>query len=116
MQVAEGPPDVHSDTTAASILENVLSVSKEFLSNSVPSSLGTVSSLHLVEAHLSVVVQSSCSSESLLPDKEVIPPNQHTWTKTAQQMGAQLSQHVMMYNFSLIITFYLSHVLLQLVI
>ena len=85
---SEGP-DACSDAAAASILENVITISREFLSDSVPSSLGTVHSLHMVEAHLMVVVQSSCSSESPLLDKEIVPPNQHTWTKTTQRMGAQ---------------------------
>ncbi|KAH9166190.1 hypothetical protein EDB89DRAFT_1910845 [Lactarius sanguifluus] len=28
-------------------------------------------------------------SRSPLPDRESLPPNQHTWTKTAKQMGAK---------------------------
>src|SRR6266702_802861 len=86
---SEHPPDVRRDSTVASILENVINVSKEFLSDGVPKSLGTVWSLHSVEEHLTPIVQNSRSLESLLPDKEAIPPNQHTWTETAQRMGAQ---------------------------
>ncbi len=86
---SEGPPDACSDATAATILENVISVSREFLSGGVPSSPGTVRSLHMVEAHLTAVVENSRSSESPLPEKENIPPNQHTWIETAQRMGAQ---------------------------
>src|SRR6266702_3656854 len=86
---SEHPPDVRRDSTVASILENVINVSKEFLSDGVPKSPGTVRSLHSVEEHLTAVVRNSHSSESPLPDKEAIPPNQHTWTETAQRMGAQ---------------------------
>ena len=85
----EGPSDVRGNATATSILENVINVSRDFLSDGTPSSPGTVRSLHMVEAHLTAVVQCSRSSESPLPDKEDVPPNQHTWTETAQRMGAQ---------------------------
>ncbi|KAH9018406.1 hypothetical protein EDB84DRAFT_1566444 [Lactarius hengduanensis] len=50
---------------------------------------GTVRSLHGVKEHLTAVVRNSRSSESPLPDKEDIPPNQHTWTETTQRMGVQ---------------------------
>lgn len=80
----EGLPDAHSDTAAATILENVISVSKGFLSDGTPLSPGTICSLHMVEAHLSAVVWSARSSESPLPDKEQIPPNQKSWTETAK--------------------------------
>ena len=76
--------DTHSGEAATSILENVITISKEFLSNGMPLSLGTVHSLHMVEVHLTVVVQNSHSSENLLPGKENIAPNQHTWTETTQ--------------------------------
>ena len=79
----------HGNASATTIVEKVISVPREFLSNGAPSSPGTVQSLQAVEAHLTAVVQTSQSSESPLPDKEEIPPNQHTWTKTAQQMGVQ---------------------------
>ncbi len=81
---SEHPPDVRGDSTVASILENVINISKEFLSDGVPKSPGTVWSLHSVEEHLTAIVWNSCSSESPLLDKEAIPLNQHTWTKTAQ--------------------------------
>jgi len=81
---SEHLPDVCGDSTVTSILENVINISKEFLSDGVPKSLGTVRSLHSVEEHLTAIVQSLHSSESLLLDKEAIPPNQHTWTETAQ--------------------------------
>ncbi|KAF8256933.1 hypothetical protein EI94DRAFT_1819669 [Lactarius quietus] len=84
---SDGSSDAHSNV-AAEILGNVINVSQEFLSDGAPSSPGTVRSLHMVEAHLSTVVQTSRSSESPLPDKEEIPPNQHSWTETAQRMGA----------------------------
>ena len=77
---SENPLDnARSGEAAASILENVITVSKEILSDGVP----------MVEVHLHAVVQNSHSSESPLPGKENIAPNQHTWTNTAQQMGAQ---------------------------
>ena len=82
-----GSSPARSDTAAAAILENVISVSKDFLSDGAPSSPGTVRSLHMVEAHLSAVVRSVRSSESPLPDKEHIPPNQNSWMETAKQMG-----------------------------
>ena len=85
----EGSPDVRSDATAASILENVITVSRDFLSDRVPSSPGTVRSLHQVEAHLTAVVRNSRSSGSPLPEKENLPPNQHSWTETARRMGVQ---------------------------
>ncbi|KAN0132744.1 hypothetical protein V8E53_009415, partial [Lactarius tabidus] len=85
---SEDSPDACSDASAT-ILEKVISVSREFLSDGAPSSLGTVRSLQVVEAHLTAVVQSSRSSESPLPNKEEIAPNQHSWTETAQQMGVQ---------------------------
>ena len=85
-----GGPDAGSDASAASILENVISISRAFLSDRVPSSPGTVRSLHVVESHLTAVVRHTRSSESPLPDKEAIPPNQHnTWAETAERMGAQ---------------------------
>ena len=84
----EDSEDSRSDASAT-ILEKVISVSREFLSDGAPSSPDTVRSLQVVEAHLTAVVQSSRSLESLLPDKEEIPPNQHSWTETAQQMGVQ---------------------------
>ena len=43
----------------------------------------------MVETHLTAVVQNSRSSESPLPDKEDIPPNQGTWAETAERMGAK---------------------------
>ncbi|KAH8978817.1 hypothetical protein EDB86DRAFT_3089977 [Lactarius hatsudake] len=60
-----------------------------FLSDGVPSSPRTIQSLQLVEAHLTAVVENSRSSDSPLPDKEVIPPNQGTWSETAERMGAK---------------------------
>jgi hypothetical protein len=91
--IREGSPDADSDASAAaasSILENVITVSREFLNDGVPSSAGTVQSLRVVEAHLTAVVRNSRSSESPLPDKEEIPPNQRAsmWTETAKRMGA----------------------------
>lgn len=81
-----GSPNAR-DTTATMILESVITVSREYLSDGVPSSPDTVRSLHVVEVHLTAVVWSSCSLKSPLPDKEQIPPNQHSWTETAQRMG-----------------------------
>ena len=87
---SENPLDnARSSEAVASMLENVITVSKEILSDGVSLSLGTVRSLHMVEAHLHVVVQNSRSSESPLPEKENIAPNQHTWTETAWQMVTQ---------------------------
>ena len=70
-------PDVRSDGAATvTILENVINVSRGALSNGVPSSMDTIQSLQVVEAHLTAVVHSTHSLESLLPDQEQIPPNQ----------------------------------------
>ena len=76
--------------TTASILQNVISVSKGALDDGVPSSTETVRSLWAVEAHLTAVVRSMRSMESPVPDKEEVPPNQHgsVWAETAKQMGA----------------------------
>ena len=75
--------------TAVPILENLISVSKELLSNGPPSLPGTVRSLWLVESHLTAVAQSSRASQSPLPDRETLLPIQRTWTETAEQMGAK---------------------------
>jgi hypothetical protein len=85
----DGSPDVCSDATATSILENVITVSRDFLSDHMPSSPGTVCNLHQVEAHLTAVVQNSRSPGSALLEKENIPPNQHSWSETAWRMGVQ---------------------------
>ena len=63
-----------SGEAATSILENVIIISKEFLSDGVPLSQGTVHSLHMVEVHLTAVVQNSYSSENLLSGKRTLPP------------------------------------------
>ena len=85
-------PDRHSTagSTTASILQNVISVSKGALDDGVPSSTETVRSLRAVEAHLTAVVRSTRSTESPVPDKEEVPPNQHgsAWAETAKRMGA----------------------------
>ena len=63
-------------STTASILQNVILVSKGALDDGVPSSTETVQSLRAVEAHLTAVVHSTCSMESPVLDKEEVPPNQ----------------------------------------
>jgi hypothetical protein len=87
----EVSPDVRSDGAVATTtnLENVINVSREVLSDGLPSSTETVRSLQAVEAHLTAVVHSTCSSESPLPDQEQIPPNQRgsMWAETAKRMG-----------------------------
>lgn len=75
-------------SSATSIVENVIAVSKAFLDDGVPSSPATVRSLQLVESHLTAVVWNSQSSADPLPDKDIIPPNQGTWAETAERMGA----------------------------
>jgi hypothetical protein len=77
-----------SSESAAPILENLISKSRDFLSNG-PSSPGTVRSLRMVELHLLAVIQNSQASQSSLPDRESLPPNQRTWTETTKQMGAK---------------------------
>ena len=73
----------HSNTSAISILENVIAVSRAFLSDGTLLSSEMVRSLQMVESHLAAIVQNSQSPESPLPDKDTIPPNQGTWTETA---------------------------------
>ena len=63
---------------AVPILENLISVSKELLSDGPPSLPGTVQSLRLVESHLTAIAQSSRASQSPLPDRETLPPVQQT--------------------------------------
>jgi hypothetical protein len=83
---------VQSDGSAASIVENVIAVSRAFLDDSMPLSPATVRSLQLVESHLTAVVRVSQSAESPLLDKVPILPNQGTWAQTAEQMGAMHKQ------------------------
>ena len=78
-----------SDTSAKSILENVIAISRELLNDGAPLSPETVRNLQMVETHLTAVVHNSHSSESPLLEKDAIPPNQGTWTKTAERMGAK---------------------------
>ena len=73
-----------SDASTIPILENLISVSRDYPSDAPPSSPGTVRSLRLVESHLTAVLQTSRASQSPLPDRENLPPNQSTWTKTAE--------------------------------
>ena len=78
-----------SDTSAKSILENVIAISRELLNDGAPSSPEMVRNLQMVETHLTAVVHNSRSSESPLLEKDAIPPNQGTWTKTTERMGAK---------------------------
>ena len=78
-----------SDASTIPILENLISVSRDYLSDAPLSSPGTVRSLWLVESHLTAMLQTSRASQSPLTDRENLPPNQSTWTKTAEQMGAK---------------------------
>ena len=82
------------DATTATILQNVITVSKGALNEGVSSSTETVRSLRAVEAHLTAVVCSTRSSESPLPDQEAIPQNQRgsMWAETAKHMGATRMQ------------------------
>lgn len=88
--------DTRGDAGAAtaSILQNVITVSRDALNDGVPSSTETVRSLRVVEAHLTAVVRSTRSTESPLPDKEELPPNQRgsMWADTAKRMGATRRQ------------------------
>ncbi|KAI9447272.1 hypothetical protein BJY52DRAFT_1228325 [Lactarius psammicola] len=80
------------DASAASILENVIAVSREFLSDGALSGPETVRSLRMVEAHLTAIVQNSQSTENPLPDKDAIPPNQGTWTETRLANGGKAAK------------------------
>ncbi len=88
----EGLADMRSEVSATSILENVIAVSRALLSDGALSSLETIRSLQMVESHLTTIVQNACSSEGPLLDKDAIPPNQGTWSKTAKRMGAKRHQ------------------------
>ena len=86
--IRDGSPGARSDgSSAASIVENVIAVSKAFLDDGAPSSPATVRSLQMVESHLTAVVQNSQAPGDPLPNKNVIPPNQGTWAETAKRMG-----------------------------
>jgi hypothetical protein len=89
----EESPGEHSDVsaTSASILQNVINVSRDFL-NDVPGSQGTAQSLRMVEAHLTAIVHNAHTSENPLPDQESILPNQGTWSETTKRMGATQRQ------------------------
>src|SRR6266404_414055 len=66
-----------------SLVEKLIAVSQEFLSEGVPKDQGTTRNLKMLEAHLMAVVHSSrSSSESPLLEKEVIPPNPCEWAET----------------------------------
>jgi hypothetical protein len=78
-----------TEATASLILENVIAVSKALLSHGELSSPETVQSLQMVESHLTAIVHYSTSSESPLPDKEAIPPNQGTWIDTMERIGTK---------------------------
>ncbi|KAH9012544.1 hypothetical protein EDB84DRAFT_1680663 [Lactarius hengduanensis] len=88
MMDTQGDASPPSNASAA-ILENLITVSREYLSDGPPSSPGTVRSLRLVESRLTAVIQNSRASQSPLPDREDLPPNQRTWTETAERMGAK---------------------------
>ncbi|KAH9164648.1 hypothetical protein EDB89DRAFT_2077796 [Lactarius sanguifluus] len=90
--VQEGSVHVRSEASATAILENVIALSRAFLSDGTVSSPETVRSLQMVETHLTAIVQNACSPESPLPDKDALPPNQGTWTKTTERMGAKRHQ------------------------
>jgi hypothetical protein len=79
-----------STVSVAPILENFISVSRDFLSDGLPSSPGTIQSLRMVESHLTAVIQNSRASQSSLPDRESLPPNQQTWTENHVQLKVGL--------------------------
>ncbi len=86
-------PGTESSVRALSIVENLVAASQEYLGGGAPSSPGTICNLKIVETHFTATVQKSRSSESPLPDKEIIPPNQGTeWTETVKRMGAKQRQ------------------------
>ncbi|KAH9029764.1 hypothetical protein EDB83DRAFT_2526083 [Lactarius deliciosus] len=87
--VQEGSARAQSEASATAILENVIAISRAFLSDGAASSPETIRSLQMVETHLTTIVQNTCSPESPLPDKDAVPPNQGTWTETAERMGAK---------------------------
>ena len=89
LPIQEGSADPQATETTASILENVIATSKALLNHGKLSSHETTQSLQMVELHLTAIAHCSHPSESPLPDKEDIPPNESTRMKTAKQMGAK---------------------------
>jgi len=61
----------------------------DYLNDEVLSTSETNRSFEMIRAHLNATVRNSRASGSPLPDQESIPPNQRTWTETAEQMGAK---------------------------
>ena len=89
LPIWEGSVGPQVTETTTSILENVITISKALLNHSKLSSPETTWSLQMAESHLMAIAHCSHPSESPLLDKEDIPPNEGTWTKTTKQMGAK---------------------------
>ena len=89
LPIQEGSAGPWATETTTSILENVIAISKALLNHGKLSSHETTQSLQMVELHLTAIAHCSHPSESPLPDKEDIPPNESTRMKTAKQMGAK---------------------------
>ncbi len=85
----EDSPDTHSNTSTSLILGDMISTSMDYLNDEVLLTSKTNRSFEMIRAHLNATVHNSHASGSPLPDQESIPPNQRTWTETAEQMGAK---------------------------
>ena len=91
--VRDSSPNTHSkerESSMPSTLETLVFVSTAFLQldKCAPLSPGTSKSLKTLVGHITTLYHKSGTSESLLPDKESIPPNKkRTWQETTERMG-----------------------------
>jgi hypothetical protein len=83
--------DVNSAVSLISVTNKIITLSQELLMHTPkPKDVSnTVKLLHSVSKHLAAVVALGTGDGPLLPEKEWITPNQHSWTETAQQMGVK---------------------------
>jgi hypothetical protein len=83
--------DVNSVVSLISVTNKIIALSQELLMHTPkPEDVSnTVKSLRSVSKHLAAVVASGTGDGPLLPEKEQIAPNQHSWTETAQRMGVK---------------------------
>ena len=80
-------PGAQTSTSAASIVEKMITVGQEFLSGGALTTPDNIRSLELAETQFTAAIYNSSPSAESLPDKEVIPPNQgnqDTWAETVQ--------------------------------
>ncbi|KAN0130640.1 hypothetical protein V8E53_011533 [Lactarius tabidus] len=83
--------DMNGAASLISVTNEIIALSHELLMRTPkPEDISdTVKSLRSVSKHLAAVVASGTGDGPLLPEKERIAPNQHSWTETAQRMGVK---------------------------